>query len=382
MGEFMKDTRVQCLARQAIRFSVALQSGEKILIDAVDGAEDFVTALVEEAYAVGGLPFIHLQNQRVNRALISNCTEENISLTYEFEVRRMREMDAYIVIRKRDNMAELSDVMPENLQIYNYYDSLLHHGERIRNTKWCVLRYPNDSMAQAAGMSTEAFEDYFFAACCIDYARFNQLIRPLTGLVKKTDRVCIKAPGTELTFSIKGMGYEEPICGKNNLPCGEVGIPVIPESVNGSIAYNIPSFFQGCLFRDIHFHLENGRIVKATSSENTERLNRILDTDENARRIGEFAVSFNPYITEPILDTLFDEKMAKSIHFTPGNSLVNPSAIHWDIVQSHAAEYGGGEIWFDGVLIRKDGLFIPEALQQLNPELLKAAVSAYKERGR
>ena len=373
----MKDQRIRCLARQAIRFSVALQPGEKILIDATDGAEDFVTALVEEAYAAGALPFVHLQNQRVNRALISGCTEENMRPAYEFARSRMREMDAYIAVRKRDNLAELSDVPPEKLRIYTHYDSLLHHGERICNTKWCVLRYPNDSMAQAAGMSTEAFEDYFFAACCIDYAQFNQLIRPLTELVKKTDRVCIQAPGTDLTFSIKGMGPDEPICGKNNLPCGEVGFPVVPQSVNGKITYNVPTFFQGYLFRDVCFELENGRIVKATAAEHTKELNRILDTDENARRIGEFAMSFNPYITKPIQDTLFDEKMVKSIHFTPGNSPVNPSAIHWDIVQSHAPEHGGGEIWFDGVLIRQDGLFVPEDLRQLNPEPLKNAVCFY-----
>jgi len=366
----MKDPRIQILARQAIRFTLDLQPGEKLLIDAYDGAEDFVLALISEAYSVGALPFVFLQNHQINRALISNCTEGAMRLEYTFEVERMRSMDAYIAIRKQDNLSELSDVPRDRMDIYNRYYGLLHYGERLIHTKWCVLRYPNASMAQAANMSLEAFEDFYFSACCLDYAHLNRLARPLVELVRRTDQVKIKAPGTDITFSIKNMGPAEPICGKNNLPCGEVGFPVVPESVNGIIRYNIPSVFQGILFRDICFRLEDGRIVEASAAEDTQRLNRILDTDENARRIGEFAMSFNPYITRPIMDTLFDEKMERSIHFTPGNSPVNPSKIHWDIVQSHAAERGGGEIWFDGVLVRKDGLFLDAAIKQLNPQHL------------
>jgi aminopeptidase len=367
----MRDPRVTALARLAVNFSASLKKGEKVLIDVVDGAEDFALALVEAAYEAGGLPFVTLQTNRLNRALIMGATEEAMASWYEYEGRRMEDMQAYIVIRRNDNPFELSDVSEEKLALYNRYYGKLHHGIRLPKTKWCVLRYPNSAMAQAAGMSLEAFEDFYFKTCCVDYARMNEAARPLVELVQKTDRVRILGPGTDITFSIKGQGPREPICGIYNIPCGEVGFPVLPDSVNGTIRYNRDSLFHGFMFRDICFRFEEGRIVEAAAND-TERINRVLDTDENARRIGEFALSFHPYVTRPVFDTLFDEKMVQSIHFTPGNSPINPSGIHWDIVLSQGAQDGGGEIWFDGRLIRKDGLFVLPELELLNPERLMA----------
>jgi aminopeptidase len=365
----MGDPRIKNLAKTAVNFSVSLKKGEKLLIDITDGAEDFALALVEAAYEAGGIPSVNLQTNRLNRAIILGATEESMAAWYEYEAVRMRDMNAYIVVRKNDNPAEYSDIPPERLAIYNRWHGKLHHGIRLPKTKWCVLRYPNSAMAQAAGMSIEAFEDFYHQACGVGYGKMNRAILPLVELVKRTDQVRITAPGTDITFSIKDQGPKEPICGIFNLPCGEVGFPVVPESVNGSIAYNVPSLFQGFIYRDIRFRFEGGRIVEAQAND-TERINRALDTDENARRVGEFAMSFNPYVTRPIFDTLFDEKMVKSIHFTPGNSPINPSGIHWDIVQSHDAKDGGGEIWFDGKLIRKDGLFVLPELEQINPDKL------------
>ena len=119
----------------------------------------------------------------------------------------------------------------------------------------------------------------------------------------------------------------------------------------------------------------NGKIVKATAND-TERINKVFDTDEGARYVGEFAIGINPYILKPMNDILFDEKIMGSIHFTPGNCYDNAyngnhSAIHWDLVMIQTPEYGGGEIWFDDVLIRKDGRFVIPELQGLNPENLK-----------
>ena len=143
-------------------------------------------------------------------------------------------------------------------------------------------------------------------------------------------------------------------------------------SVNGYITYNTETSYNGKNFNNIRFEFENGKIVKATAN-NTEELNKILDTDEGARYIGEFAFGLNPYVEEPIGDTLFDEKIKGSFHFTPGNSLEesdngNRSSIHWDIVMIQRPEYGGGEIYFDDVLIRKNGMFVLEELKSLNPE--------------
>ena len=366
----MRDSRIQKLARQVMGYSVSLQPGEKVLIDVYDGEEELTTAMVDAAYELGGYPYVSLQSSRINRALLMNTCKEAMKIWYDYEISRMKMMDAYVAIRKQDNIYEGSDVPADKQLLYNHYYGMLHNGERIKNTKWCVLRYPNASMAQLAGMSTQQFEDFYFNVCCINYKKLNEVAAVLNRYAAKTDRVHIIAPETDLTFSIKGMCQLESLCGIFNLPCGETGMMVVPGTANGTIHYNIPSRYQGLIFEDIRLVLKDGVIIEATSNH-TVQMNQILDTDENARRIGEFSIGFNPFITEPILDTLFDEKMIMSLHFTPGNSANNPSAIHWDIVQSHHPKYGGGEIWFDDILIRKDGLFVIDELKVLNPDNLK-----------
>lgn len=366
----MRDPRIDRMAKQVIEYSVHLQPKEKVLIDIWDGAYDFAISLMEAAQKVGAYPYLNLQSLKLNRQMILEATEESMEAWYRYENYRMDDMDAYIVVRKNDNIKEYEGIPAEKMRLYNKYYGKLHYGTRITQTKWCVLRYPSDSFAQTAGMSTENLENFFFDTCCLNYKRMNELAAPLNDLMMRTDRIDIKAPGTDLTFSIKGT-CKPPACGIFNIPCGETGMAIIPESANGTISYNLPSFFQDTLFENIKLTLKDGIITEATSNH-TERMNKILDTDENSRRIGEFAMGFNPYMTRPIQDTLFDEKMAMTMHFTPGNdSVYNPSAIHWDIVTSHAKEMGGGEIYADGVLFRKDGLFVLDELKQLNPENLK-----------
>jgi aminopeptidase len=196
----------------------------------------------------------------------------------------------------------------------------------------------------------------------------------LTTLLDRTDKVRIVGPGTDLSFSIKDIPSVK-CCGLRNIPDGEVYSAPVRDSINGVITYNAPSVYQGTTFENVCFKFENGKIVEATSN-NTERLNEILNTDEGARYIGEFAIGVNPYILKPMKDTLFDEKIAGSIHFTPGQAYKladngNKSAIHWDLVLIQRPDFGGGEIWFDDVLIRKDGIFVIEELEVLNPENLK-----------
>ena len=206
----------------------------------------------------------------------------------------------------------------------------------------------------------------------------------LKDLMNKTDKVHIVGPGTDLTFSIKGISAEK-YMGTFNIPDGEVASAPVKESVNGFITYNTETTYNGYTFNNIRFEFENGKIAffdfsnvqyhSFIRTRNTEMVNKILDTDDGARYIGEFAFGLNPYVERPIGDTLFDEKIKGSFHFTPGDALEesdngNRSSIHWDIVNIQRKEYGGGEIYFDDALIRKDGIFVLPELQALNPENL------------
>ncbi len=282
-------------------------------------------------------------------------------------------MDAYIGIRAGNNISELSDLPSEKMKLYNKMtDPIIE--ERVNNTKWVILRYPNPSMAQLAGTSQEAFEDFYFDVCTLDYSKMDKAMDSLKSLMERTDKVRITGPGTDLTFSIKGIPAVK-CAGDSNIPDGEVYTAPVKDSMNGIISYNTPSEEEGFTYENIVFEVKNGKIVKATAN-NTEKINSLLDTDEGARYFGEFAIGVNPYVLHPMKDTLFDEKICGSFHLTPGQSYEdapngNSSAVHWDLVNIQRADYGGGEIYFDDVLIRKDGIFVLPELLCLNPENLK-----------
>ena len=372
---YMKDPRIEKLARMLINYSVELKPGENILIETIGEGLELTKALIKEAYKVGGVPFVTIKNNEVNRVLYENCTVEQMKKVASYEVARMKDMQAYIGIRAAENVSELGAVPADKMKIYmEHYSKPVHSDLRVKKTKWCVLRYPNHAMAQLAGMATEYFEDYYFDVCTLDYEKMSKAMDKLVEFMEKTDRVRIIGKGTDLSFSIKGLPAIK--CdGKLNIPDGEVFTAPVRDSVNGVITYNTPALYQGYTFENIRFEFKDGKIVKAEAND-TERINKILDTDEGARYIGEFSIGVNPYIEKPMKDTLFDEKIKGSIHFTPGNAYDecnngNKSAIHWDLVYIQRPEYGGGEIWFDDILIRKDGLFVPDELQCLNPENLK-----------
>jgi aminopeptidase len=241
--------------------------------------------------------------------------------------------------------------------------------QRVQKTKWVVLRWPTPAMAQLANMSTEAFEDFFFKVCTLDYRKLQPGMKALKALMEKTDAVQIKGPGIDLRFSIKGIPAI--ICGGDrNIPDGEVFSCPVKDSVQGHVTFNAPSIYQSTAFDNIRLDFRDGKIVEATSNQ-PKKLNAVLDSDAGARYIGEFSLGCNPYILHPMRDILFDEKIAGSFHFTPGQAYQeadngNRSQVHWDMVSIQRKEYGGGEIYFDGKLVRRDGEFLPKALRSLN----------------
>ncbi|SFI98127.1 aminopeptidase [Thermoflavimicrobium dichotomicum] len=371
----MRDQRVTKLAKILVHHSCQVKPGENVLIDIYGDDRDLARELVKEVYQAGGFPFVQLNDQKIQRSLLLGTSEEHLKRWTDLGVYQMGKMNGYIAVRGSNNISELSDVPDEQMGLYSriYYHQV-HSELRVKKTKWVVLRYPNESMAQLANMSTEAFEDFYFDVCTLDYQYMDEVMEPLKKRMEQTDQVRIVGPGTDLTFSIKGIPVIK-CSGQHNIPDGEIFTAPVLESVNGVITFNAPTIYHGTTFENIRLELDNGRIVKATANE-TEKLNKILDTDNGARYIGEFSLGLNPYILHPMKDILFDEKITGSFHFTPGQAYEeadngNRSAIHWDLVCIQRPEYGGGEIYFDGELIRKDGQFVVEDLLPLNPENLK-----------
>jgi len=369
----MNDPRYPKLAHLLVNYSTALKKGDRILLDMIDVPDEFTLALIRAVRAAGAIPFVETRHTRVGREQLLGITETQAKDIRDLELARMKKMQAYIAVRGADNMNENSDVPSDRMKLYSQViRPVLDY--RVNKTNWCVLRWPSPSMAQAAGMSTEAFENLYFDVCTMDYPKMAKAQTPLQKRMAKADKVHLKGPGTDLTFSIKGIGAKK--CeGTRNIPDGEVFSCPVKNSVNGVIQYNTPTLYAGTKFENVRLEFKDGKIIHATAN-NTKKLNEILDTDAGARYVGEFAIGFNPHIQNPMCDILFDEKIAGSLHFTPGKAYEdcgngNNSAIHWDMVLIQRPEWGGGEIWFDGELIRKDGIFVPKDLHPLNPANLK-----------
>ncbi len=370
------DPRNHKLAKQLISHSVRLQPGEKIYLE-LKGLHALALgqALVKAATEAGGVPFWYYNDEELSRQFIRHAGQAQFQAWGKFHRPIMEAVDAYIAVRGSTNPYDLADVPAERLKWHDqaYWDEV-HIPVRLQK-KWCVLRYPNPAMAQLAEQPTEVFADFYFDVCCLDYARMSRAMDPLVALLERTDRVRIAGPGTDLEFSIKGIGVVK--CdGARNIPDGEVYTAPVRDSMNGVITYNAATMRGGVKFQNIRFEVAHGKIVKAGCDGDERKLNELLDVDEGARYFGEFALGVNPYITRPMLDTLFDEKIGGSFHLTPGNAYAsanngNRSSLHWDIVSIQTPDWGGGEILCDGVVVRKDGLFVVPELQGLNPENLR-----------
>ncbi|MBU6145622.1 MAG: aminopeptidase [Paenibacillaceae bacterium] len=366
----MRDPRIDAFAQTIVGHATGVQQGDRVLIEMVGAERDLVQSLIAHVYALGGEPYVQWTDRAVLRTLIAGMGRLQLETWRDIALHQMRQMDVYIGIRAGENANELSGIPSEAQRAYEkiWYHPV-HLEQRVKHTRWVVMRYPNAAMAQQAGMNTDAFADFYFSVCNIDYARLSRAMDALVARMEATDRVRIIGPGTDVSFSIRGMNAVK-CCGHRNLPDGEVFTAPIRDSVEGTIAYNVPSVHAGTTFEHVRFRFDRGRIVEAHASD-TARLHAILDTDDGARYIGEWSLGFHPYILHPMKDTLFDEKIAGSLHMTPGQAYEeadngNRSAIHWDLVLIQRPEYGGGQVWFDDTLIRHDGEFVVDDLHALN----------------
>ncbi len=365
----MKDPRNDKLADILVNYSCRVKKGDMVYI-AIKGVDalELGKAVIQTVAEAGGVPFWYYNDESLARQFLMRFQTDQLKKFAAFQMGMVKKTDCYISIAGSENAFDLADVPPEKMKTFReiYWKPVIA-DHIIKHARWVALRFPNSAMAQLAQKPQEVFEDFFYDVCCIDYKKMSKAMDPLVKLINKTDKVHIKGKGTDLTFSIKGINVVK--CdGGRNIPDGEVYTAPVKNSVNGVISYNTPSLYEGTVFENIRFEFKNGKIVRATCSANEDKLNKILDTDPGARYVGEFSLGVNPMIKEPMKDTLFDEKIDGSFHFTPGRSYDeapngNNSAIHWDLVCIQRPDYGGGEIWFDGKLIRKNGKFVVPSLK-------------------
>jgi aminopeptidase len=367
-----KDSRIEALSKTLVHHSIKMQKGENVMIYGPVKAKQLILQLLKEIRANGGNPIVELSDDDITREMLLAQTDQALKRKYRWLEVQLEDIDCMIHIRALDSDYTNADVPSELLM--NERKNILPLQSKRLGKKWVLLNYPTEGAAHKAKMSYEQYFDYLFDVMNVDYKLMEEAFNPLKELMEKTDRVKIVGPGTNLEFSIKGLNVI-PCAGENNIPDGEIFTAPVKDSVNGTISYNTPSAYRGRVFNNVKLTFKGGKIIDASADDNLDVLEEIFNTDEGSRYVGEFAIGVNPKIKHPMTNTLFDEKIAGSIHFTPGNSYDhcpngNKSSVHWDLVLIQTKEYGGGEIYFDGELIRKDGIFVKESLKGLNPENL------------
>lgn len=365
----MHDPRVADMARILVDYSTRIKKGDRVLINAA-GFE--AAPLVKELYALclkRGAEYVEytFSEPEIDRQFYNLASKRQLEVFPQHKLDFYKTLTAYIGIAAGNNSMVNATSNQKAMVAYQKLTRPLV-DQRVKHTKWVVTRFPTHGGAQEARMSLEEYEAYLFGACNIDWAAESRKMEKLKRLMDKTASVHLKGPDTDLSFSIKGLNSVK--CdGRFNIPDGEVFTAPVRDSVQGHITYNCPTIYQGREFNNIRLEFRDGRIVKATAGEMTGPLNKILDTDEGARYIGEFSLGVNPGIRTPMRNILFDEKIFGSIHFTPGQAYDeadngNRSAVHWDMVRLMQ----DGEIRFDDRLIQKNGRFVIRELEELNPE--------------
>jgi aminopeptidase len=364
----VNDPRIRKLAGIIVNYSTAVKKGDVVLISAV--GEECVP-LVKEVHRLCLLRRaahveISFSFPEITKDLYRFGTREQLSRFPRHKLDFLKKVDVSIGIGAVQN-SKVYAGSDQELQLLHEKTLRPLLDRRVNHTRWVVCRYPTHGAAQSAGMSLEEYEDFTFRACNLDWARESRKQEPLRRLLERADRVQVEAPGTDLSFSLKGLpGVKAD--GQRNLPDGEVFSAPVRRSVEGIITFNCPTTYDGRTFESIVLEFSRGKAVKATCRSKEKALNRILDIDPGARYVGEFSFGTNRRIRAPVGSTLFDEKMFGSIHLALGNAYRrcfngNRSAIHWDIVTRLGR---AGRVVIDGKTVFAKGRFTLPSLAPLN----------------
>lgn len=358
------------LSKTIVNYSIKVKENDRVLIVYRNSeCKDFIKYLINDIFDNKGIPSVKLIDYELNTLITEKANSKVIDSMVKIKEFEVDNYDAFVQICYNENEYEGKNINHKILKELGDKSKKLD-DIRINERRWVLLNYPSVLDAYKAGMKTDEYFKYAVDVMNVDYASMAKKVKPLKELMEKTDKVRIVGPNTDITFSIKGLPAI-PCCGTCNIPDGEIYTAPVKNSVNGYITYNTPSPYQGNIYENVHLEFENGKIVNCSAKENTDGLIKIFDTDEGSRYVGEFSFGLNPLILNPIGDILYDEKIKGSIHFTPGTCYKdcdngNVSSVHWDLVLIQRKEFGGGEIYFDDVLIRKDGNFVLEQLKDLN----------------
>jgi len=354
----MVDKRIIDVAKLLIDYSTKTKSGDRVLIRADASAKDLALEVYKHALLRGAHPWIRIDLPSSRYVFFKHASDEQLGFVPEHEMTEIKNTDVYLSLGAPSNVKELSSIDPARISAR--MKALKEVDEwRVEKTRWVVFAYPTEALAQEAEMSLQEFEDFAFNACLVDWAEVSKKLEILKQNVDAADKVEIVSPDTHLEFSVKGrIGVAA--SGDKNMPDGEFYTSVVEDSVNGKVHFDVPAIWYGNVVEGITLTFEKGRVVSAKAARNQAFLEKILSTDEGAKRIGEFGIGLNYGITKSVKLILFDEKIGGTVHFALGRGYKetlsqNDSAIHWDMIKDLRKD---GEIYFDGKLVMKNGKWL------------------------
>jgi aminopeptidase len=365
----MADPRVEVVARILVDYSVAIQPGEFVQIEGTPEGAPLLLAVYQRVLERGGHPWLRLSLDDAAEIFYKYASDEQLDYVPNVLRQLVEEADAQIAIWTETNTKALTNVDPAKQSRARaarrpLSERFLERAAK-KELKWTGTAYPTHAFAQDAEMSLREFEDFVYGAALVHepdpiaawQATSKDQQRLIDWLADK-DQVRLVGPDTDLTLSIKGRSWVN--CdGHENFPDGEIFTGPVEDSVNGQVRFTYPACEGGREVEDVRLWFENGKVVKATAAKNEEFLLTMIDTDEGARYLGEFAFGTNQGVQRFTKNILFDEKIGGTVHMAlgtgyPETGSQNRSAIHWDMICDLRQ---GGEVWIDGVVFAKDGKF-------------------------
>ena len=350
------DERWLRLGEVLVNYSSAVKKGERVMIAMVEiETWPLAQAVYRAAIKAGAYPQIQMLSETLRRSFLVHGSEEQINWVPEMEMWGMDWADVYIGLRGAHNLFELQDIPARRLAA-NQNAMGKVSTSRWKNTRWCLVRVPNESFAQQARMDTESMMDMFFNACFIDWEKEGRQWAGWCKSLEKVKEIRIRGRGTDLNFSVKDRKWLN-FDGRNNFPDGEIATAPVTSTINGHICFENPGVLGGRLIEGIRLGWDNGRLVSASSDTEQDFFQSIISRDAGSSLIGEFAIGTNFMIDRFCNDILLDEKIGGTIHIALGRAYPecggkNESAIHWDIIKDIRQE---GSVSADGRVIVEDG---------------------------
>lgn len=364
------DPRIDRLARVLVEYSLQIRPEQLVALQGRPDAHPLLLAVYRRIIDAGANPVSIVSLPGADEIMYRYGNAQQLQRITPVQRFVAEGADAMLSVLGETNTRALSGVDPEKQRIAQVARQELTRTIMERSAAgtldWCVTLFPTNAYAQDADMSLTDYTEFVFAAGHIDDPDPVAYWRGVSAdhaqkidWLKGKREIVIRGPETDLRVSVAGRTWIN-ADGRRNFPDGEIFTAPVEDSVDGTVRFSYPSTVQGREVEDIRLWFEGGKVVKATAAKNQAYLEQMLDADEGARRLGEFAFGTNFGINRFTKNILFDEKIGGTVHMAigagyPESGSQNQSAVHWDMICDLR---DGGEVQVDGELFMKDGKYV------------------------